>query len=162
MATPRDLQLALKAKRFGMQNSLRIVLEARAAGVPISLAFAMVEQESGNGANIFGHDDTIFAGAGKVTREKYLRYRQERGKTRMQGVGPMQLTWYELQDDADRLGGCWIPKYNIRVGFRHLAQLIKQYGHDLGVERYNGSGPAAVEYRRSVLAREKKWHDRLT
>ena len=31
----------------------------------------------------------------------------------------------------------------------------------LGIERYNGSGAAAQAYRRSVLAREDKWHKRL-
>lgn len=162
VSDPRNLYLALKAKSYGMQNSLRTVIEAKRAGLPVSLGFAMVEQESGDGSNVFGHDQTIFAGRGKVTKALYIMYKAMRKSTgKMQGVGPLQLTWWELQDEADRLGGCWIPKYNLRVGFTHLADLIKQYGKSEGIRRYNGSGDAAYVYAKSVLAREAKWHARL-
>jgi len=157
----RDLKLARRAKRHGMQNSLRIVMEARAAGLPISLAFALVQQESGNGANVFGHDPTIFVGAGNVTKAKYLAYKNARGHTRMQGVGPVQLTWYGFQDQADAMGGCWQPKYNLRVGFQHLAHLIAQKGERAGIKAYNGSGDAADHYASSVLSHKATWHRRL-
>ena len=81
-------------------------------------------QETGGGRNVFGHDPTVFAGAGKVTRSKYLAYKHVRQRTgEMQGVGPMQLTWWSYQDRADRLGGAWKPYPNMLVGFRHLAEL---------------------------------------
>ena len=167
MATVReraaDARYAVIGKRHGLQGSLRALWEARAAGIKPSLALAMLEQESG-GRNVFGHDPTIFIGAGAVTKEKYLRYRDARrrsGNRLMQGVGPMQLTWWEFQDGADRLGGCWIPKYNLRYGYRRLAQLIKSYGKHEGIKRYNGSGQAAENYKRSVLIREQRWHERL-
>src|SRR5262245_30978847 len=101
----RDLSLARRARRWGARYSLRIVREARRAGLPISLGFALIEQESGF-RNVFGHDPTIFTGAGTVTRQKYRAYKAARGTTRMQGVGPAQLTWWQFQDQADRLGGC--------------------------------------------------------
>ena len=53
--TPRDLVLARRAKRHGARYSLRIIREARRAGIPISLAFAIVEQES-RFLNVCGHD----------------------------------------------------------------------------------------------------------
>lgn len=158
----RDIQLAYRAKRHGARYSLRIVLEARRAGIPISLGFALVEAETGF-RNVFGHDTTIFAGAGTVTRAKYLRYKAERKRTgAMQGVGPCQLTWYAYQDDADKRGGCWIPRHNIAAGFDVLAANIKAYGRAEGIARYNGTGPAAARYSRNVRQRAGVWHSRLT
>lgn len=158
-----DQRYASIAARNGLTNSLRALWEARAAGISPALALAILEQESG-GKNVFGHDPTIFIGAGEVTKAKYLAYREQRrasGNRKMQGVGPMQLTWWEYQDQADNLGGAWVPKYNMRAGYRRLADLIKAHGTWTGVERYNGSGPAAQAYRQSVHTRYDKWHKRL-
>lgn len=161
MALARDIQLAAKASRWGSRYSLRIVWEARRAGIPVSLGFALIEQESGF-RNVFGHDPTIFVGAGVVTKQKYLAYRKQRGRTRMQGVGPAQLTWWAYQDAADKLGGCWIPKHNIRVAFELLASHIRRLGTEAGIAAYNGSGPAARRYAKEVRAKQLRWHDRLT
>lgn len=167
MATPRDILLARRAIKHGKRDriqvawALRIILEARRAGIPISLGFAIVQQES-NFKNVFGHDPTIYVGAGLVTKEKYLDYKRQRGKTRMQGVGPCQLTWWEFQDGADRLGGCWIPRYNIQRAFTDLAALIKQHGAAVGIARYNGSGLAAKRYSREVREKQAAWHRRLS
>jgi hypothetical protein len=158
-----DQRYASIAAKHGLENSLRALWEARAAGISPALALAMLEQESG-GKNVFGHDPTIYVGAGTVTKDKYIAYRAKRrasGNRLMQGAGPLQLTWWEFQDGADALGGCWVVKYNLRYGYRRLAILIKQYGTWIGVERYNGSGPNAQAYRRSVHDRYNKWHTRL-
>jgi hypothetical protein len=160
----RDLELAKRANAFGANYSLRIILEARRAGIPISLGFALIEQES-NFSNVFGHDPGNHSGAGRVTKSKYEAYRARRGPTGrggMQGVGPAQLTYYTVQDAADTLGGCWVPKHNIRVAFELLANLIAQHGEEQGLARYNGTGPAAQRYSRKVLERQAKWHRRLT
>lgn len=159
--TPRDLALANRAKKAGANYSLRIIWEARRAGIPISLAFALIEQESGF-RNVFGHDPTIFQGAGEVTKAKYLAYKKQRGHTRMQGIGPGQLTWWQLQDQADKAGGAWKPKYNMRVAFEHLASLQHHMGRHKGLVAYNGTGPAAEKYARSVEARAERWHRILT
>ena len=156
-----DLVMATRAKRAGARYSLRIIREARGAGLPISFGFALVEQESGF-SNVFGHDPTIFVGAGKVTKAKYLAYKKARGQTRMQGVGPVQLTWWATQDEADRLGGCWRPGINMRVGFQTLAANIKAHGEHDGAKAYNGTGPAAEKYADLLLGRKRKWHSILT
>jgi hypothetical protein len=170
MTSARDLALTVKAKRHGARYSLRIVLEARRAGIPISLGFAFIEQESGF-RNIWGSDRTAsgecsggICGNNQtvVTKARYLQYKKTRGHLGMQGVGPAQLTWWEFQDAADKLGGCWVPKYNIRVAFGLIADLVKQHGMAKGIERYNGAGDAAVRYSRSVRDRQANWHQRLT
>lgn len=163
--SPKDLKLANKLRKYGIKHPFKTVAEARRAKISVPLAAALVEQESGDGSNIFGHDPTIFSGAGKVTKDKYLAYKARRrasGNRLMQGVGPLQLTWWSTQDRADALGGAWKPAVNMRVGFATLASLIKTYGYHRGIARYNGSGPAAEAYANSVHAKHQKWHDRLT
>lgn len=152
---------AAKAKRYGARYSYRIAIEARRAGIPVSLGFALIEQES-NFRNVFGHDPTIFIGAGNVTKQKYLAYKRQRGHSHMQGVGPAQLTWWEFQDVADKYGGCWNPTYNIRVAFEHLATLVRSRGNRDGIKAYNGTGPAADRYASQVLAKMEKWRKRLS
>ena len=154
------------AVKFGVRRALAeiIVDEARRVHLPISLAFALCEQES-NFRNVFGHDPTIFVGAGDVTTVKYRQYKVKRvasGNRLMQGVGVCQLTWWETQDQADHAGGCQHSRFNIRTGFNTLAARIRVFGYVKGIERYNGAGPAAVAYSRSVRARADKWHARLS
>lgn len=165
----RDVELAQKAKAHGARYSLRIVREARRAKLPISLGFALVEQESGF-SNVFGHDPTIFCGHGQVTEKKYRAYlakRGRRGEGGMQGVGPCQLTFWTKQDRADKLGGCWRPQFNMRVAFEDLASLIREHGEFKALGIYNaGAGGFAKglghDYARSVQRRQAKWHGRLT
>lgn len=169
MSSQRDKQLARIAKRYGANYSLRIVIEARRAKLPISLGFALLEQES-NFSNVFGHDPTIFRGAGKVTKAKYLAYRKQRGPTGrggMQGVGPAQLTYYTFQDRADALGGCWVAANNIRVAFTDLANMIERHGKRKGLGVYNAGEQGWArglghKYADEVLWMERKWHERLT
>jgi hypothetical protein len=165
MGILRDLALARTAKKHGANYSLRIIQEARKAGIPISLAFALIEQESGF-KNVFGHDSTRsipseWMGT-KVDKRKYKYYKEHRRAGGMQGVGPAQLTWWEYQDRADQRGGAWIPKHNISVAFEHLASLIKNKGLREGLAAYNGTGPAADRYAEQVLKRQQKWHNWLS
>lgn len=153
---PGDLRHVLRARRHGARYALRIIQEARREDVGIALAFAVCEQETGF-RNVFGHDPTIFAGAGRVTKQKYLTYKRLRGTRRMQGVGPMQLTWWSTQDLADKEGGCWRPRSNIRVGLRILHESIRANGLHEGIAAYNGSGPAAQLYAQQVLHRRERW-----
>ncbi len=134
--------------------------EAKRAGLPLEIACALLEKESGGGKNVYGHDPSIFRGAGAVTRENYARYKKQRvasGNRQMQGVGPCQLTWWEFQDQADAQGGCWRPRMNMRIGFGHLANLIKRYGEPDGARRYNGAGSAAEAYSRDLLVKKRRW-----
>lgn len=160
----------------------RLVNKAVAEGVPQYIAtcimvstsryrhigfvtgLALFEQES-QYQHVFGHDPTIFIGAGVVTRVKYLAYRTRRKLSRnrlMQGVGVGQLTWWETQDYADRRGGCWKRYVNVDVSIETLARLIASFGYVKGIERYNGSGPRAIEYSVSVRRRADRWRRILT
>lgn len=121
------------------------MVEANRAKVPYHVVCAYLEHETGGqpyGGNVFGHDPTIFIGAGEVTRKKYLAYKKLRGTPgrQMQGVGPLQLTWWTFQDKADSYGGCWKPKCSIRVGVELLASYYAQ-SHDWRevALRYNGA-----------------------
>jgi hypothetical protein len=143
-----------RMRRCGIRNVYWTFHQAHVARLGLPLACAMLMQESGGGRNEFGHDPTIFAGAGQVTKQSYLTYRALRDQTRRcQGVGPCQLTSAGLQDAADTLGGCWIPRWNMAVGFHYLAEQIRAHGLEAGVAAYNGSGPAAARYSRTVLER---------
>lgn len=169
MASARDQELARIAKGHGAQYSLRIVLEARRAGIPVSLGFALIEQESGF-RNVWGRDPAPNGGTSKlggktVTKAAYLAYKKRRGPSGrggMQGVGPAQLTWFAVQNAADERGGCWVPRHNIAVGFDILAKHILQHGTRGGIAAYNGSGPAANRYATEVLRKQQRWHERLT
>jgi hypothetical protein len=157
---PADLPYYNRARKAGVNFAWRIIEEARSEGVQLSLAIALIEQETGF-RNVFGHDPTIFVGAGEVTKSKYLAYKARRGPTGrggMQGVGPAQLTYYSYQDDADKEGGCWKPRQNIRIGLRLLKSNIRRLGEWGGVKAYNGSGPAATNYANRVLQRRDHWH----
>lgn len=160
-----DRRYVAIAQRHGCRTGLgrTIVRHARGFGVPISLAFALFDQES-DFRKVFGHDPTIFVGAGPVTKEKYLRYLAQRkasGNRLMQGVGEGQLTWWETQDRADAEGGCWTAESNVKVSLMTLAALVRRHGYAKGIERYNGAGPAAVAYSQKLRALARVWHERL-
>jgi CHAP domain-containing protein len=144
-----------------------VVREARRSGLPVALACAVLEKETGF-RNVFGHDavrnpvKSPPGGLLAVTADNYRQYlfHRRRGLGN-QGVGPMQLTSSFLQDRADQLGGCWQPAPNIRVGLEFLAGNIRRLGLRSGVVAYNGSGPAAQRYGDDVLARARAWDKRL-
>lgn len=150
---------------WGILRPSDTIATAVEANIPLDLACAMLEQESGGGRNVFGSDGVATGGAyvkgSEVTRESYLKYRAIRAQYGAQGVGPMQLTYPPLQDQADAAGGCWDPRVNMLVGFQHLASLIRANGLTEGVRKYNGSGPAAENYKIQVLAKKAKWNTRI-
>lgn len=145
-----------KLAQRGIRYPKTTVREARKAGLPLSLACAFLMQESAGGQNVFGHDPVANpVKGGKVTKSRYLEYKTNRKRgLGMQGVGPMQLTWYAYQDAADAIGGCWKVSCNMRVGFRLVTDLIKQHGTRSGIRHYNGAGPAAERYASEVLHRK--------
>lgn len=159
-ANPRTVR---KLRRAGFRRPIRTIQESKRTGLPLSYAMAFLEKESYKGRNVFGSDSVRNpVKGGKVTRKRYKRYlRYRRRGYGCQGVGPMQLTYYALQDSADRLGGCWKPRFNMRVGFRHAKYLIDHYGKFDGVKRYNGSGSSAQAYARDWTAKQSHWHDYL-
>lgn len=164
MAAPPSPILVAKLRRIGILIPVRMVMAARAAGLPIPLAASVLTQESGGGRNVFGHDPTIFIGAGDVTETKYHAYKAARVASKnklMQGVGPCQLTYWSFQDAADAVGGCWRPLRNMQIGFHVLADNIRRDGLRAGVKAYNGSGPAADRYATTVLTRANEYAKKL-
>lgn len=136
-----------------------VVAVAEDVGIPVWVGCSFLEMESGGGRNVYGHDvyadgtPKPFWGHGVVTEQNYKAYKIERDLAvreparfphlgrRMQGVGPMQLTWWEFQDRADDLGGCWRAVNNIRVGFELLAEYRRggqRTWREVAV-KYNGS-----------------------
>jgi len=151
-------------------NPLLTVLAAKIAGLPLSLACALISQESYGGLDIWGGDspaagesNAIFTLGGKytnrshpattqVTRRAYLAYLSARGSPgpkgnapKEQGVGPTQLTEANVQDDADVLGGANRSLPNMIVGFAEVAELIKQTDPNDPQERNKYQFATAVE-----------------
>jgi len=152
--------LILRLRRQGMVEPFWTWRQARIARLGLPLACAMLMQETGGGRNVFGHDADAHGpcpgyGWGTVTKTRYLAFRHLRDlEHRSNGVGGCQLTSPGLQDAADKLGGCWLPRCNFAVGFHYLADHVRQHEYDIhaGVAAYNGSGPAADAYADRVLA----------
>ncbi len=168
MLTPQQQVKARRLRELGVVNPQWTVEAASNAGLELAIACAFLEQESGGGHNVFGHDKDanhhyIFPardGTVAVTEELYKEYKRRRGPTGkggMQGVGPMQLTFFSFQDRADELGGCWHPRANMQAGFEHAADLIRRNGMNLGIKSYNGSGSQADRYLQQMLPRIEKW-----
>jgi hypothetical protein len=166
--------------RMGIKHPSWTIQLARDNDVSISLFASILMQESGGGRNVFGHDPVNPRSATvwdrrrvrwlnmnkgrKVTRYRYLRYRRYRKMGYgMQGVGPMQLTWYTFQDDADKLGGAWRPYNNMKIGIKLLSRYLHQtnLSRHQAIAHYNGSGLAADRYADQVLRRADDIHDRL-
>lgn len=153
------LKKLIAASRHGIKRPYQAMRAADEVGLPFEVMCAVLEKESYGGKNIFGHDPTIFVGAGRVTKKKYLAYKKQRQAGRgMQGVGPMQLTWWEFQDRADALGGCWKPYNNMLVGARLLSEYYKQTKSwkEVG-RRYNGAEAYGVD----LVAKINKWRELL-
>lgn len=150
---------------WGIQRAAEVVEIAAAVGLPLTIAASLLEQESAGGRNVWGSDAVqtggVYIKGAEVTRASYLAYKAIRGQVGNQGCGPCQLTATGYQDQADALGGCWIPRNNMMVGFRAMADLIRQNGTPTGLRKYNGSGPWAEAYREQMLARIAKWAARL-
>lgn len=147
--------LVSRLRKAGILHPVWTIQYAAMHKVPLDVACGYLMQESGGGANVFGHDPTIFVGAGTVTKAKYLAYAHLRDQTgECQGVGPAQLTSKGLQLEADELGGCYWPRWNIAVGMHYMGGLIARHPGNLhaGVAAYNGSGPNAERYADRVLS----------
>jgi hypothetical protein len=161
----QDREYVRRARANGAQHAYRIILEARRAGIPLSWAFALVEQESGF-RNIFGCD---WGGerAGRfhppfcrvpVTKE---RVQALLAFGRANGVGLTQLTDFSYVRRAERAKvarafGAHLPGNQIRVGMEVLKE--KTSG-DMGQAwRYNG----AREYQAQIKAKQRRWHNILT
>lgn len=150
--------LLLRLRRNGIVEPFWAWRQARIARLGLPLACAMLMAETGGGRNVFGHDADKRGrcpgyGWGNVTKANYLAFRHLRDlEGRSNGVGGCQLTSPGLQNNADKLGGCWLPRCNYAIGFHYLVDHIREHGLEGGVAAYNGSGPAATAYAHRVLS----------
>jgi|ERR1700729_1640632 len=145
-------------RSHGFQNVDAICGAAEKPDRPtIQRCGAMLLNESSGGYNLYGHEGPLPELWGQeVTEANYQLYKaaRERGEGN-NGVGPTQITSTGLQIQAQNLGGCWNPLYNMDVGFHFLHELIERYGVWGGARSYNGSGPAAERYADEFLFHER-------
>ncbi len=155
-----DAQLVKLMKQSGIVNPPETLRAARAVGLALPFACALLEQESSGGHNVFGHDKVQNpVKGGEVTKERYLEYKHYRQLgLGANGVGPTQLTWPGFQDRADQLGGCWVYDVNLRVGFSVLRAHIRKSGVYHGYWNYNGQ----EWYAKQVMPRVQKWQTILS
>jgi hypothetical protein len=160
---------------WGILRPADVVTLADAAGLALPLAAALLEQESGGGRNVWGHDSVATGGAyvkgAEVTEQAYRAYRAALAvrQAGQQGVGPCQLTSVGFQDAADKLGGCWLPVPNMRVGFGLLANYVRLWGPADALRAYNGgagnrrlgSNVNADRYSTEAMGRFARWTTRL-
>ena len=71
-----DAQAATARRRHRRPGHHR--RRGRRTGLRLAMACALLEKESSGGRNVFGHDPSIFAGAGEVTRDRYAAYKRAR------------------------------------------------------------------------------------
>lgn len=161
----------------GIVRPADVVELAAAAHLDLACAAVLLVKESGGGKCIWGHDEVDPMGAyvpgAPVTRQNYAAYLRIRDTPRKgahaQGCGPTQLTSWDIQDLADRIGGCWDWRANARTGFGVLARHIARYGERGGFVAYNG-GPGALNeppthpaqrYGDDAMTRLAVWRRRL-
>jgi hypothetical protein len=167
VADEADNRMAHRLRNRGVKNALRIVIECRhrhEGVIPVSLGFALQEQESG-GANIFGADTGGLFPHLPVTEarvRKLVAHVQAGGLSN--GVGPFQLTFLPFIEEANRDGGAWKPAVNIATGLGIIAGHIKQHGIKGGLASYNAGTPTSskgLKYAKQVMDRQAKYHDML-
>jgi hypothetical protein len=110
----------------------------------------MLILESSGGRN-------VFQGGDPVTEELYRAYLARRDEDGAVGIGPCQITWPPLQDQADELGGCWRPEINCRVGFQLLADHIARHGYELAFAAYNSGAPEPNAYSAKAMELLPTW-----
>lgn len=158
--TNYQLRRIFRARAHGARYAWSIVNEAKRAGIPYYVAFAVVEQES-NFQNVFGHDPGGLFPGEKVTQKRVdaLIDHVVNKKGVSNGVGFTQLTFIGFILQANKLnGGASKVRNQLRIGFRLMAELRRVHGswHE-AFRAYNGVGPAAERYADLMDVRAAKW-----
>jgi hypothetical protein len=146
-----------------------ILAEAEAAALPVPLACALVEKESG-GRNIFGFDwgvqfaDEVPFAHLPVTKERVaalLAAVAEHGYSWSNGVGLTQLTWPPTIRAAELAGGAHKPRIQCRIGFLVLSDSVARLGYLKGLSAYNSGVGKVNDYGRDLAKRHAAWHEYL-
>lgn len=152
----KDWRYVRPARRNGARHTIRIIEEARRAGLPLSWAFALVEQESAFW-NVFGHDRGSILHGEKVTRKRVKRLLEHIHQGGVSnGVGLTQLTWPPYIRRAENAGGAHRVRVQLRVGFAVFKQVAGPRFDTAW--QYNG----ARAYQAQIQAKQRRWHRILT
>lgn len=162
-----------------LKDVAAIATASRKAGVPFHLACALVQQESGDGSNVWGgYDNSPFAGLDvRITKDTFeVYYFAVLNGVTPTGVGPLQITWAGKLVNGRRDGGLyrlmleqglkpWIPADNILFGLRELRRLRDLPDHRSwrkALASYNG-GPSTPNYGYAdeVLEKDAAWRERF-
>ena len=184
MATPTEILTT-----GGLVNADLIVQAATATGIPLAIAAAMVQKESG-GKNVYGHDGSTETGPGvfstkygpvvingvtyaqgsdiPVTQGNFAEFlRRVTAGEKSNGVGPAQITYAGYFKQAPDYP-FWDPLANIRFGLTILADYLDDDFSDASISsagaHYNGGtnpGSKALAYGADLLAQTKIWRARL-
>ncbi|NHN55755.1 peptidoglycan-binding protein [Calidifontibacter sp. DB0510] len=149
-------------------NADALITAANKVGVPLWIAAAFCEQESG-GANVYGNDrGGAMAGAGAVTETNYRQFLQlvNSGHT-SNGVGPFQITYKGYFAQAAQQGlRLWLPLDNMIFGLRIVKSYLGGHTDDATLnragQRYNSGRPdGAPLYGASIVKRATRWRGLL-
>lgn len=151
----------------GIANADALVRAANDAGLPLGIAVAMIDIESG-GQNIYGHDDGgVMWGRGEVTQANFQNEflpAVMAGHT-SNGVGPAQITYpgYFTQNPNEPW---WDPYFSMKFGFSILqGGLGSDYSWDhmaLVGSHYNaGPQSGVIDYGVNLADLACSWTDRL-
>lgn len=146
----------------GVRQPLVVIEEAKRADIKVASALAMLEMETGIPQNnIFGGDyGSRFAGVPPYYHDHVTALKVKRllAQPLNNGVGWTQLTSRPFVEEAERLGGAHIPRYQMRVGFRVLRENFERTDSIRGMfVAYNGSGAAAEAYGTKAVGLREKW-----
>lgn len=152
---------------YGIANADAIVRAANDAGLPLGIAVAMIDIESG-GQNIYGHDDGgVMWGRGEVTQANFQNEFLPAvlaGHT-SNGVGPAQIT-YPGYFTKNQGSPWWDPYFSMKFGFDILQA---GFGSDYSWEHmsligshYNaGPNSGVTDYGVNLANLACEWTDRL-
>ena len=184
MATPAEILTA-----GGLANADLIVQAATATGIPLAIAAAMIQKESG-GKNVYGHDGSAETGPGvfstkygpvtingttyaqgsdiPVTQGNFAEFlRRVTAGEKSNGVGPAQLTYagYFKQYPTYEF---WDALANIKFGLTIIADYLDGDTSDAAISaagaRYNGGtnpNATAIAYGADLLAKTNAWRAKL-
>ena len=184
MATPAEILAA-----GGLANADLIVQAATATGIPLAIAAAMIQKETG-GKNVYGHDGSIETGPGvfstkygpvaingvtyaqgsdiPVTQGNFAEFlRRVTAGEKSNGVGPAQLTYagYFKQYPTYEF---WDALANIKFGLTILADYLDGDTSDAAISaagaRYNGGtnpNAKALAYGEDLLTKTNAWRAKL-
>ena len=173
----------------GLTNADLIVQAATATGIPLAIAAAMIQKETG-GRNVYGHDGSAETGPGvfstkygpvtigdttyaqgsdiPVTQANFAEFlRRVTAGEKSNGVGPAQITYSGYFKQAPDYP-FWDALANIRFGLTILADYLDDDFSDASISsaaaHYNGGtnpGPRALAYGADLLTKTKIWRARL-